>query len=161
MLNPKPAHLTVSETIVTSAPIVHVVDDDESFRTAIARLLRATNYEVRTYSNANDFLSRFFEDTAGCIVLDLRMPGVSGLALQEALTTRLEGQLPIIFLSGHGETRARTLAMQAGAIAFLYKPVQPIDLFEAIGKAFKCDAENRSARERSRQAAPKSPPPRA
>jgi FixJ family two-component response regulator len=146
--------------MVTFAPIVHVVDDDESFRTAIARLLRATNYEVRTYTSANDFLSRLFDDAAGCIVLDLRMPGVSGLALQEALATRLDGRLPIIFLSGHGETRARTLAMQAGAIAFLYKPVQPIDLIEAIQKAFKCDAENRSARERSKQVTPEAAPPR-
>ena len=146
--------------MVTFAPIVHVVDDDESFRTAIARLLRATKYEVRTYTGANDFLSRFFEDGPGCIVLDLRMPGVSGLALQEALATHLEGRLPIIFLSGHGETRARTLAMQAGAIAFLYKPVQPIDLIEAIQKAFKCDAENRSARERSKQVTPEAAPPR-
>ena len=117
--------------MATSAPIVHVVDDDESFRTAIARLLRATKYEVQTYSNANDFLSRHAGDAPGCIVLDLRMPGVSGLALQEALAARLE-RLPIIFLSGHGEIRARARAMQAGAIAFLYKPVEPKDLFEAI-----------------------------
>ena len=136
--------------MATSAPIVHVVDDDESFRTAIARLLRATKYEVQTYSNANDFLSRHAGDAPGCIVLDLRMPGVSGLALQEALATRPE-RLPIIFLSGHGEIRAKNRAMEAGAIAFLYKPVQPKELFDAIEKAFNCDAENRVARARLKQ----------
>lgn len=146
--------------MATSAPIVHVVDDDESFRTAIARLLRATKYEVQTYCNASDFLSRYVGDGPGCIVLDLRMPAVSGLALQDALATR-PGRLPIIFLSGHGEIRARNRAMEAGAIAFLYKPVQPKELFEAIEKAFECDAQNRLARERLRQAALESAPRRA
>ena len=134
------------------APIIHVVDDDESIRTAIARLLRATNYEVRTYANANDFLMRQVEDASGCILLDLLMPGLSGLELQEALATRPE-RLPIIFLSGHGDFRSMTLAMQAGAIAFLHKPVQPKDLFEAIEKAVARDAENRDARESSGQIA--------
>ena len=131
----------------TPAPIIHVVDDDESFRVAIARLLRATNYEVRTYANAGDFLLRQVEDAPGCILLDLRMPGPSGLALQEALATRSE-QLPIIFLSGHGDIRATVRAMQAGAIDFLTKPVQRKDLLEAIQKALARDAENRVARER-------------
>jgi FixJ family two-component response regulator len=144
----------------TSAPIVHVVDDDDSFRIAIGRFLRATKYEVRTYTNANDFLSRHLEDAPGCIVLDLRMPGFSGLALQQALATRPE-RLPIIFLSGHGEIRARTLAMQAGAIAFLNKPVLPKDLFEAIEKAFKRDAENRLPREQMREVTPELTPSRA
>ena len=142
------------------APIVHVVDDDESFRSAIARLLRATKYEVRTYASANDFLSRHVEGAPGCIVLDLRMPGLSGLDLQEALAIRPE-QLPIIFLSGHGDIRVKTRALQAGAIAFLHKPVHSKDLFEAIEIAFNRDAENRLAREQLRQATPESAPPRA
>ena len=143
----------------TSAPIVHVVDDDESFRTAIARVLRTKNYEVRTYTDGNDFLSTYEKDAPGCIVLDLRMPGFSGLAFQEVLATRPD-RLPIIFVSGHGDIRARTRAMQAGAIAFLYKPIEPKDLFEAIEKAFKCDAENRLAREQLRKVPPESAPPR-
>jgi len=126
-------------------PIIHVVDDDESFRTAISRLLRATNYEVRTYADANDFLSHRVDDGPGCILLDLRMPGASGLALQEALAARAE-QLPIIFLSGHGDIRATTRAIRAGAIAFLNKPVQPKDLIEAIEKALDCDAADRVKR---------------
>lgn len=132
------------------APIIHVVDDDESFQRAIARLLRATNYRVRTYANANDFLMRQVEDAPSCILLDLRMPGMGGLELQEALAARTE-QLPIIFLSGHGDIRSTTRAMRAGAIAFLHKPVQPKDLFEAIEKAVARDAKNRVARESSGQ----------
>jgi FixJ family two-component response regulator len=87
------------------------------------------------------------------------MPGPSGLALQEALATRPK-QLPIILISGHGDIRATTRARQAGAIAFLHKPVQPKDLFEAIEKAFTCDAESRLAREQLRQVNPKSAPVR-
>jgi FixJ family two-component response regulator len=134
------------------APIIHIVDDDESFRTAITRLLRARNYEVRTYSNANDFLLRHVDEGPGCILLDLRMPGPSGLALQEVLATRRE-PLPIIFLSGHADLRTTTRALQAGAFDFLTKPVQPKDLIEAIGKALARDAENRAARERLEQVA--------
>jgi FixJ family two-component response regulator len=126
----------------TPAPIIHVVDDDESFRTAIARLLRAADYDVRTYTNAGDFLSRHVEDAPGCILLDLRMPGQSGLALQETLATR-PGQLPIIFLSGHGDDRTTARALQAGAIDFLAKPVRRKILLEAIEKALARDAENR------------------
>ena len=128
------------------APIIHVVDDDESFRTAVTRLLRVANYEVRTYADANDFLLHHVDDGPGCILLDLRMPGPSGLALQEALAKRPK-QLPIIFLSGHGDIRATTRAMQAGAIAFLHKPVQSKDLFAAIEKALACNADGRVARE--------------
>jgi FixJ family two-component response regulator len=130
----------------TAAPIVHVVDDDDSFRTAIARLLRAKKYEVRVYASADDFLSHHGGHAPGCIVLDLRMPGASGLDLQEELAIRSE-RLPIIFLSGHGDVQMRTRATQAGAIAFLHKPIRSKDLFEAIEKAFDCDAQNRLARE--------------
>jgi FixJ family two-component response regulator len=86
--------------------IIHVVDDDEPFQTALARLLRAAGYEVRCYANAGDFLLAHHDDAPGCILLDLHMPGPSGLALQEALAERAE-PLPIIFLSGRGDIPAR------------------------------------------------------
>jgi FixJ family two-component response regulator len=128
-------------------PVIHVVDDDESFQVAIARLLRATNYEVRTYANAGDFLLRTPEDAPGCILMDLRMPGPNGLALQEALSSRPD-QLPIIFLSGHADVPATVRAMKAGAIDFLTKPVERSVLLAAIHTALSRDAENRVARER-------------
>ena len=135
------------------APIIHVVDDDESFRTAIARLLRATKYEVRTYANANDFLMHLVEGPPGCIVLDLRMPGLGGLELQEVLAAH-PAKMPVIFLSGHGDIRATFRAMRAGAIAFLHKPTQPEDLLAAIEKAVAPEVQNRLAYGGSGQIAP-------
>ena len=94
-----------------NAPIVHVVDDDEAMRVAVARLLRAEGYEVRTYASAGDFLLRP-EQGPGCIVLDIKMPGPSGLELQEALQ-RYPTPLPIVFLTGGGDIASSVRAMGA------------------------------------------------
>jgi FixJ family two-component response regulator len=130
-------------------PIIHVVDDDESFRTALVRLLRAANYEVLTYANAGDFLLRPPEAAPGCILLDVRMPGPSGLTLQEALAADPE-PLPVIFLSGHGDVPTAVRAMKRGAVDFLTKPVERKALLEAIGRALARDAQARAVRERLR-----------
>ena len=90
-------------------PTIHVVDDDPSFRTALTRLLRAAKYEVRGYSSASEFLNSDPCPGPGCILLDLQMPGVSGLDLQESLA-RMEERLPIIFLTGHGDIPASVRA---------------------------------------------------
>jgi len=129
------------------APTIHVVDDDPSFQVAIARLLRATHYEVRTYGSAGDFLLRPPQDAPGCILLDLRLPGPSGLALQEALASRPD-TLPIIFLSGHADVPATVQAMKAGAVDFLTKPVKREALLDAIQRALARDGKARAARER-------------
>ena len=130
-------------------PVIHVVDDDKSFRTALARLLRASDYEVLTYANAGDFLLRPPEAAPGCILLDVRMPGPSGLTLQEALAAQPE-PLPVIFLSGHGDVPTAVRAMKSGAVDFLTKPVERKALLEAIESALARDAEARAARERLR-----------
>ena len=130
-------------------PIIHVVDDDESFRTALVRMLRAANYEVRTYANAGDFLLRPPEAAPGCILLDVRMPGPSGLTLQEALVAQPE-PLPVIFLSGHGDVPTAVRAMKSGAVDFLTKPVERKALLEAIERALARDAQARAARQRLR-----------
>src|SRR5262245_19334683 len=93
--------------------IIHVVDDDESFRTAMTRLLRAAGYEVRSYPTAGEFLLTRRADTPGCLVLDVRMPGLSGLDLQEAVG-REDDTLPVIFLTGHGDIPMSVRAMKAG-----------------------------------------------
>jgi FixJ family two-component response regulator len=131
------------------SPVIHVVDDDSSFRLAIARLLRAAKYEVRTYANAGDFLLRPSDDSTGCILLDLQMPGPNGLALQEALAA-YPAQLPIIFLSGHGDVPSSVRAMKAGAIDFLTKPVQRETLLSSIQTALTLDTQKRASRERLR-----------
>ena len=104
-------------------PVIHVIDDDPSFRTAVTRLLRAAKYEVRGYASAAEFLDSDPCPGPGCILLDLRMPGASGLDLQQSLA-RMEERLPIIFLTGHGDIPASVRAMKAGAVDFLTKPVR-------------------------------------
>src|SRR5882672_4782624 len=105
------------------APVVHVVDDDDSMRTALARLLTAAGYSVRGYPSAGAMLLAPPGDDPGCIVLDIRMPGPSGLELQDALCKR-DDPLPIIFLTGHGDIPTSVRAMKAGAVDFLTKPIQ-------------------------------------
>jgi FixJ family two-component response regulator len=126
-------------------PIIHVVDDDLSFRTAVSRLLRAAKYDVRAYASASEFLDSDPCAGPGCILLDLRMPGVSGLDLQQSLA-RMEERLPIVFLSGHGDIPASVRAMKAGAVDFLTKPVRREALLSAVENALSIDAKGRAAR---------------
>jgi FixJ family two-component response regulator len=116
------------------APVVHVVDDDESFRTAISRLLRASGYEVADYSSATSFLSDIEKAKPGCIVLDLHMPAIGGLQLQEALA-KLSNNWPIVFMTGQGDIPTTVRAMKAGAEDFLSKPVAKQGLLDAIERA--------------------------
>jgi FixJ family two-component response regulator len=129
-----------------SVPVVHVVDDDESLRSALARMLRAQGYEVRTYGSAGDFLLTPPAAGPGCLVLDVRMPGPSGLDLQQALERRAEA-LPIIFVSGHADVPSSVRAMKAGAVDFLTKPVVPEVLLQAVATALERDRAARSARD--------------
>jgi FixJ family two-component response regulator len=128
------------------APIIHVVDDDEPFRVAISRLLRAAGYDARSYTSVGSFLLVRSAESPGCILLDVRMPGFNGLDLQEALTMQAE-TLPIIFMSGYGDVPSTVRAMKAGAIDFLTKPVQHAALLKAIENALAHDARERILRE--------------
>jgi FixJ family two-component response regulator len=133
-------------------PIVHVVDDDDSVRTAVVRLLQVAGYEARGYASASEFLLGGSDRSApGCAVLDIRMPGASGLDLQAALA-RLEAPLPIVFLTGHGDIPTSVHAMKAGAVDFLTKPVRREALLAAVEAALARDAERRAAREGVRAA---------
>jgi FixJ family two-component response regulator len=133
-----------------STPIIHIVDDDLSFRTAVTRLLRAAKYEVRGYASAAEFLESAPSAELGCILLDLRMPGASGLDLQQSLS-RMEERLPIIFLTGHGDIPASVRAMKAGAVDFLTKPVRREALLTAVQDGLGLDAKSRAARAASRE----------
>lgn len=114
--------------------IVHVVDDDPSFRTAIARLLRASGYEVALYASAVQLLEMPPNAAPGCVLLDVRMPGVSGPELQRRLA-ELGSTLPIVFLTGHGDIPMSVRAIKAGAEDFLSKPVPRATLLDAIERA--------------------------
>ena len=132
-----------------SVPVLYVVDDDDSFLTAVSRLLRAAGYAVRTYSKAEEFLAQL-ADTPGCLIADLHMPGLSGLDLQEALT-RAGHALPVIFLTGHGDIPTTVRAMRRGAEDFLTKRAPKEDLLEAVQRALARDARQRAEGVRLRE----------
>ena len=117
-----------------TAPLVFIVDDDSSVRKSLARLVRAAGFDVETFASAGAFLTRPRYDGPSCLVLDVRMPGLSGLDLQETLATA-EQRLPIVFITGHPDVRDRVRAMKGGAIDFLSKPVNDRDLLDAIERA--------------------------
>ncbi len=135
---------------MSAPPIVHVVDDDASVRSAIMRLLRAANYEARGYASAPEFLAARAGEMPGCLVLDVQMPGPSGPDLQEALAATDE-PLPIIFLTGHGDIPMSVQAMKAGAVDFLTKPASRETLLPAVRAAIARDAEARASRARLRK----------
>jgi FixJ family two-component response regulator len=126
-----PANTNVS---MTGIPVIHVVDDDASFRTAISRLLTASGYEVAAYESAAAFLRDIDNDRAGCILLDVQMPALGGLQLQEELA-KLSHGWPIIFMTGHADIPTSVRAIKAGAEDFLTKPVSQQTLLEAIQRA--------------------------
>ncbi len=130
-------------------PIVHVVDDDESFRTAVTRLLQVAGYEVRGYASAGDFLISRPGDAPGCLLLDINMPGPSGLDLQAVLADH-EIRLPVVFLTGYGDVPMSVRAMKAGAVDFLAKPVEPEPLLRAVRDAIAREAADRTAGGRRR-----------
>jgi len=130
-------------------PVVHIVDDDASFRRAVSRLLQAEGFSVRQYASAGEFLISAPEQHYGCILLDIRMPGPSGLDLQEALQKR-GIHLPIIFLSGHGDIPMSVRAMKGGALDFFTKPIKRPDLVKAVHAAVDQDVISRAHREQVR-----------
>ncbi len=115
-------------------PQVYVIDDDVSVRKSLERLLRISGYQVEAYSSAEEFLKTCQMAQHGCIVLDLRMPGLSGEGLQDRLLTMKEA-LPIIVITGHGSVLVRAGMMKKGAVAFLAKPFDDQELLDAIEAA--------------------------
>jgi FixJ family two-component response regulator len=122
---------------------VHVVDDDASWRTSAARLLSAAGYGVVLYESAEQFLDTTEIDAPGCLLLDLRMPGLTGLQLQQRLA---QHSLPVVFVSGHGDIPTSVLAIKAGADDFLSKPVDSDVLFSVIERAIARDRAQRDGR---------------
>jgi two-component system, LuxR family, response regulator FixJ len=123
----------------TIEKVVHVVDDDASMLTALCRLLELAGYAVQSFTSATAFLDQHRADHRGCIVTDLRMPGMSGLDLQMALA-RDGNPLPIIFVTGHGDIPTSVHAMRRGAEDFLTKPVRKADLLASVERALALDA---------------------
>jgi len=124
-------------------PVVRVVDDDASFLTAVARLLRASGLAARTFASVADFLAGAELDMPGCVLVDLQMPGLSGLDLQEALA-KAGHRLPVIFLSGHADIPTTVKAMRRGAEDFLTKRAPKEELLEAVRRALARDVRQRA-----------------
>jgi FixJ family two-component response regulator len=116
------------------APLVYVLDDDDAFRDSLKWLLESAGYRAITYSTAETFLRRYEPGSAVCLVLDARLPGMSGLDLQRELNRRGE-LLPIIFMSGHGDVPTAVEAMKSGACDFLRKPFEGAQLLSLIDNA--------------------------
>jgi len=128
-------------------PLVYVVDDDPSVLRSLERLLPSEGYDLDTFTSAQEFLDFQHPDTPSCLILDVKMPGLSGLELQERLTDK-GISLPIIFITGHGTVPASVKAMKAGAVDFLLKPFSPTDLLETVAKALEKDLQ---AKQRERE----------
>jgi FixJ family two-component response regulator len=126
--------------------VVHVVDDDASFLRSVSRLLRASGFDVATYSSVHDFLNRKQAEAPGCVLTDLQMPRQDGLDLQQALA-RSGNPLPVVFLTSKGDIPTSVRAMRMGAEDFLTKRTPKAKLLEAIERALQRDTTDRSRRE--------------
>jgi FixJ family two-component response regulator len=129
-----------------AAPIVFVVDDDSSLRAALASLFASVSLNVETFGSASELLQRKLPDAPSCLVLDIRMPGLSGLDFQEQLA-RAEIRIPIIFMTGHGDIPMSVRAMKAGAVDFLAKPFRDQDMLDAVAAAIERDRQRREGEE--------------
>jgi len=125
-------------------PTIYVVDDDEGVRNSLRFLLKSVGLSARTLASAREFLETYKPGQPGCVVLDVRMPGMSGLELQQQLNLR-GATLPVIFITGHGDIPMAVEAMQHGAFDFLQKPFRDQDLIDRIQRALERDARQRAA----------------
>jgi RNA polymerase sigma factor (sigma-70 family) len=125
-------------------PVVTIVDDDEAVRDSLALLLNFRGYRTRAYDSAEACLEAWRPDWRGCLLLDLRMGGMDGLAMQQALLTR-DSSLPIVFLTGHGDLAHARAALKSGAVDFLEKPYEEADLLAAVGEAMERNTRESAA----------------
>ena len=127
-----------------AAPCIYVIDDDRSVRDALSSLFRSVGYKVQLFESTGEFMQAKRIDANSCLVLDIRLPGVSGLDLQSHLN-REQIQIPIIFMTGHGDIPMSVRAMKAGAIDFLAKPFRDQDMLDAVATALETDRKRREA----------------
>ena len=121
---------------MSAAPLISIVDDDDSLRNSLNNLLRSLGFRTEGFSSAEEFLNSNHLNDTDCLLLDVRMPGMNGLDLQRHLLAA-NLRLPIVFITSHGDDGARTRALEGGAVAFLYKPCREERLLEAIESALQ------------------------
>jgi len=123
-------------------PIIFVVDDDEAVRLSTEMLIRSMGLRVESFESAAEFLEEFDPQQPGCVILDIRMPGMSGLELQEHING-IGATIPIVFVTGHGDVPMAVTAMKAGAVDFIQKPFRDQELIDRVHAALDRDSENR------------------
>ena len=128
-----------------AGPIIYLVDDDEPVRDALGMLFKSIGLEHEAFASALDFLQSYDARRHSCLVADIRMPGLSGLELQQRLNEQ-RSEMPIIFITGHGDVPMAVTAMKSGAVDFLQKPFRDQDLIDRINKALDRDGERRKGR---------------
>jgi len=133
-------------------PVVYVVDDDQAMVESLSWIIESVGLKVKTYTRAHDFLEQYNPGQHGCLLLDVRMPGMSGPELQSKLNEMYDHALPIIFISGHGDVPLAVRVMKAGAVDFLTKPFNDQVLLEIINKAIQIDKLNREKQQESARA---------
>lgn len=134
----------------TSTATVHVVDDDSGFLAAFGRLMRATGHAVSTFRSATQFLAECTAESNGCVVTDLRMPGLDGLGLQSRLGND-DRAMPIVFVTGQGDVPCAVMAMRQGAVDFLAKTSPKEIMLGAVDRAMALDQQNRQRKKRQRE----------
>jgi FixJ family two-component response regulator len=127
---------------MSSSIYIHIVDDDEAVRESLGDLLRSMGYEVMLYGSTSEFLKVELPDAPACLILDIRLPGTSGLELQEYLR-RIDIRLPVILMTGFGDIPMSVKGMKAGAVDFLTKPIRDQDLLDAVTTAIQIDKSRR------------------
>lgn len=128
-------------TMPPTASTVYIVDDDEAVRDSLRWLLEANTYRVKSFASAEAFLAEYREDQAGVLIVDVRMPGMSGLQLQEELLAR-KSHMPVVFITGHGDVPMAVNTMKKGAVDFLEKPFNETDLRDIVSRMFEIANDN-------------------
>jgi two-component system response regulator FixJ len=139
---------------MSKEPIVFVVDDDQAIRSSLKWLIESVGLQVEAYASADEFMRSYYPGRAGCLLLDVRMPGMSGLELQEHFA-RNDIHIPIIIITGHGDVPMAVRAMKAGAIDFINKPFNDELLLESIRNALAIDQQQRERQSRRAEIAPR------
>jgi len=139
---------TTTQVPAAPLPTVFVIDDDEDMRSALGNLFRSVGHEVKLFGSAAEFLQDTLSDAPGCLVLDVRLPGMSGLDFQNKLASA-NAHIPIVFMTGHGDIPMSVRAMKAGAVDFLTKPFRDQDMLDAVTRAIEADRTRRSSQQAS------------
>lgn len=144
--------MTQAATLENGRPTAYIVEDDESIRTLWRWLMESNGIAVRTFNSAPEFIAEYRPGAPGCLVLDLQLPGMSGLELQEHLK-RSRIDIPVVFVTAHGDVRTAVTALKEGAVDFIEKPFGYREAVSIVEKAFQRDAESRERREKRARAA--------